>query len=133
MIREAVTPSRLAHLAGWGNSAGVFTRRGNFAMSKSKRGFGSMSPERQKEIASMGGRSVRPEQRSFSQDRELAKSAGRKGGSNTAPEKRSFSRDRELAVSAGSKGGRNVAPEDRSFSRDPELAVRAGSLGGSAK
>lgn len=24
MIREALTPSRLAHLAGWGNSAGVF-------------------------------------------------------------------------------------------------------------
>ncbi|ACA17161.1 MULTISPECIES: general stress protein [Methylobacterium] len=48
--------------------------------STSKRGFASMDMERQREIASKGGRSVPAEKRSFSQDRELASSAGRKGG-----------------------------------------------------
>ncbi|WWT39829.1 stress-induced acidophilic repeat motif protein [Microcystis phage Mwe-JY25] len=47
---------------------------------KSKRGFASMSPEKQREIASKGGRSVPNDKRSFSQDRGLAASAGRKGG-----------------------------------------------------
>ncbi|MEN3929992.1 KGG domain-containing protein [Microvirga sp. W0021] len=46
----------------------------------SKRGFASMSAERQRAIASKGGRSVPAEKRSFSQDRGLASSAGRKGG-----------------------------------------------------
>lgn len=48
--------------------------------STSKRGFASMGEERQREIASKGGRSVPAEKRSFSQDRELASAAGRKGG-----------------------------------------------------
>ena len=51
--------------------------------STSKRGFASMDIERQREIASKGGRSVPAEKRSFSQDRELASSAGRKGGQST--------------------------------------------------
>ena len=46
----------------------------------SKRGFASMDPERQREIARMGGASVPSEKRSFSQDRNLAAQAGRKGG-----------------------------------------------------
>ena len=48
--------------------------------STSKRGFASMDPEKQREIASKGGQSVPAEKRSFSQDRELASEAGRKGG-----------------------------------------------------
>ncbi len=50
------------------------------ATGKSKRGFASMDPEKQREIASKGGQSVPAEKRSFSQDRELASEAGRKGG-----------------------------------------------------
>ena len=46
----------------------------------SGRGFASMSEDRQREIASKGGRSVPAEKRSFSQDRGLASLAGRKGG-----------------------------------------------------
>ena len=46
----------------------------------SKRGFASMDPERQREIARKGGASVPSEKRSFSQDRGLAAQAGRKGG-----------------------------------------------------
>lgn len=46
----------------------------------SGRGFASMTEDRQREIASKGGRSVPAEKRSFSQDRGLASQAGRKGG-----------------------------------------------------
>ena len=47
---------------------------------KSSRGFASMDRAKQKEIARKGGESVPNEKRSFSQNRELAASAGRKGG-----------------------------------------------------
>lgn len=39
-----------------------------------------LTPERRREIASMGGKSLQSSQRSFSQNRELASIAGRKGG-----------------------------------------------------
>lgn len=46
----------------------------------STRGFASMGQDRQREIASKGGRSVPADKRSFSQNRGLASQAGRKGG-----------------------------------------------------
>ena len=46
----------------------------------SPRGFAAMDKSRQKEIARKGGAAVPHEKRSFSQDRDLAASAGRKGG-----------------------------------------------------
>ncbi len=46
----------------------------------SNRGFASMNAERQRQIASMGGKAVPDEKRSFSQNPELAAEAGRKGG-----------------------------------------------------
>lgn len=73
---------------------------------KSKRGFASMDPEKQREIARKGGRSVPNEKRSFSQSRDLAASAGRKGGQSVDPHKRSFSRNHALAIEAGRKGGK---------------------------
>lgn len=45
-----------------------------------KRGFASLSPERRTEIARKGGGSVPAEKRSFSQNRNLARTAGAKGG-----------------------------------------------------
>ncbi len=71
---------------------------------KSKRGFASMSPEKQREIASKGGKSVPAEKRSFSQSADLAATAGRKGGQAVDPKNRSFSRDPALAAAAGTKG-----------------------------
>ena len=44
------------------------------------RGFASMIPERRREIASKGGKSVKPENRAYSRDKDLAARAGRKGG-----------------------------------------------------
>jgi general stress protein YciG len=50
---------------------------------KSNRGFASMDENKQREIASKGGKSVPPEERSFSKDRGLASEAGKKGGENS--------------------------------------------------
>lgn len=51
---------------------------------KSKKGFASMCPEKQKEIASLGGKAVKSENRSFSRNKDLAREAGRKGGLRSA-------------------------------------------------
>lgn len=47
---------------------------------KSKRGFASLSKEHQLECARAGGRAVKPANRSFARNPELARSAGRTGG-----------------------------------------------------
>lgn len=72
---------------------------------KSRRGFAAMSPEKQREIARMGGSSVPAEKRSFAMNRALAADAGRKGGLNVPTENRSFSRNPALASAAGRVGG----------------------------
>src|SRR5487761_428634 len=71
----------------------------------SNRGFASMNQERQRQIASMGGKAGPDEKRSFSQTRRLAAEAGRKGGQSVPGSKRSFSQNPELAAEAGRKGG----------------------------
>jgi len=71
----------------------------------SERGFASMDPARQRDIARKGGESVPAAKRSFAQNPQLAALAGRKGGASVPPEKRSFSQNRVLAAEAGRKGG----------------------------
>ena len=94
-----------------------------------KRGFASMTPERQRQIAQMGGKSVPDAKRSFSQNRQLAAEAGRKGGSRVPGAKRSFSQNRELAATAGRKGGQSVPKEKR---KDPEVAAEVVAQGENA-
>ncbi len=50
-----------------------------------KRGFASMSPEKRREIARLGGKSIPAEKRSFAQNRILASKAGRNGGRRSRP------------------------------------------------
>lgn len=69
----------------------------------SRRGFASMSPERQREISSLGGKSVPPEKRSFTKDPNLASKAGRIGGLKSKGT--AFAKNRALASEAGRKGG----------------------------
>src|SRR3972149_764233 len=88
-----------------------------------KRGFASMDPARQREIASMGGKSIPPENRSYSKDRELAQRAGKKGGSVSRPETRTYS-DLETAAECGSKGGLAVPAGKRTFSPQPQPVPR---------
>lgn len=73
----------------------------------SKRGFASMTPERRRQIASMGGKAVKKENRSFSRDRNLAVESGRKGGAAVKSEDRSFSVDKAFASKCGRKGGKS--------------------------
>jgi general stress protein YciG len=47
---------------------------------KPRRGFDTMAPERHREIASMGGKAVPVEKRTYARDRALAAEAGRRGG-----------------------------------------------------
>lgn len=47
---------------------------------KQRKGFAVLSLEERRRIASMGGKAVRPENRAYSKNRELAVEAGRKGG-----------------------------------------------------
>jgi uncharacterized protein len=75
---------------------------------KGKQGFASMSPEKRREIAIIGGKSVPAEKLGFAA---------------LSPERR-----RELA----SKGGKSVPAEKRSFSTNPDLAAQAGRKGGQA-
>jgi general stress protein YciG len=72
---------------------------------KQPKGFRKVSAERRREIARMGGKAVKTENRSFSRDPELARKAGAKGGRGVNPEQRSFSQNRTLARAAGRKGG----------------------------
>lgn len=57
---------------------------------KSNRGFASMSPERRKEVASKGGKSVKWQNRAFSKNRKLAQEAGRKGGLNSTKRTKAY-------------------------------------------
>ena len=62
----------------------LIKEEGKMAQSKghdtSNRGFASMDEKKRREIASKGGHSVPPEERSFAKDPELAAEAGKKGG-----------------------------------------------------
>jgi general stress protein YciG len=68
----------------------------------SERGFGAMDKDKQRDIASKGGKSVPAEERSFSKDHELASEAGRKGGHASGG---NFANEPERAAGAGKKGG----------------------------
>jgi general stress protein YciG len=70
-----------------------------------KRGFAGMTPERRKEIAAKGGKSVPANKRAFAANKDLAIKAGRKGGAQARPSKRPFNMDPALASRAGKLGG----------------------------
>lgn len=65
---------------------------------KAKRGFASMDPERQKEIASRGGRAAHEKGTAHEWSVDEARSAGRRGGV-------AVSRDREHMSAIGREGG----------------------------
>lgn len=81
-------------------------------------GFAGMSPERQREIASNGGKAAHALGKANRWTSETARAAGRKGGQAVA-------RDREHMASIGRKGGTAV-------SADREHMSTIGKLGGAA-
>lgn len=65
---------------------------------KARRGFAVMDPQRQREIASEGGRAAHERGNAHEFTSEEARQAGRKGG-------QSISQNREHMAAIGSKGG----------------------------
>jgi uncharacterized protein len=72
---------------------------GNEKPQRRGRGFASMSPEEQRQIASVGGRASQASGNAHRFDSAEAREAGRKGG-------RVVSQNREHMSAIGSKGGR---------------------------
>lgn len=97
------------------------------ANNEDKRGFGSMDQDKQREIASKGGRSVPAEKRSFSQDSDLASEAGQKGGENSG------GGNRQQQASGGyrsQQGGGSERGRSANFANDRERASEASRKGG---
>lgn len=65
-----------------------------------KRGFASMDPEKQRDIASQGGRAAHERGNAHEFTSEEAREAGRKGGE-------AVSQDRQHMAEIGRKGGEN--------------------------
>lgn len=65
---------------------------------KAERGFAAMDPEKQREIASKGGKAAHEKGTAHEWDSEEAREAGRKGGETV-------SKDREHMSEIGRKGG----------------------------
>lgn len=82
----------------------------NAVKSVKKRGFGSMSPEKQKEIASMGGKASHAKGTAHRFNAEEAKEAGRKGGLTT-------SQNAEHMAEIGRKGGQMSRRASKSNNR----------------
>jgi general stress protein YciG len=102
--------------AGGANSGGG---RGN---GKSNRGFASMSPERQREIASKGGRAAHEKGTAHEWTAEEARQAGRKGGETV-------SRDRAHMAAIGREGGGARGARNRRDAQQQEQGGEAGNEG----
>ncbi|HZH67270.1 MAG TPA: KGG domain-containing protein [Flavisolibacter sp.] len=60
---------------------------------KSRRGFAAMSAERQREIASQGGRAAHEQGVAHEWNRDEARAAGKKGGQASGTKRRGSGRD----------------------------------------
>lgn len=60
---------------------------------KSRRGFAAMSPERQREIASQGGRAAHEQGVAHEWSKDEARAAGKKGGQASGTKRRITGRD----------------------------------------
>ncbi|MDQ6611001.1 MAG: KGG domain-containing protein [Gemmatimonadota bacterium] len=83
---------------------------------KSRRGFASMDPERQKEIASKGGRAAHEKGTAHEWSSDEARHAGRKGGVTV-------SRDRAHMAAIGREGGESRSAAARQ-TRQPATSDR---------
>ena len=80
---------------------------------RSNRGFASMDRERQREIASKGGRAAHRKGTAHQWSADEAREAGRKGGT-------SVSRDREHMAAIGREGGASAHRRTRTSSSDSQ-------------
>jgi len=91
----------------------------------SQRGFASMDPERQRQIASEGGRAAHQRGTAHEFTPEEARRAGSKGGQVT-------SQDREHMAAIGRKGG-EASHGGRNRAREEKAGTKPASRSGSAQ
>jgi uncharacterized protein len=84
---------------GFNEARGDHRTRSNIMSNTSNRGFASMDEDKQREIASKGGRASGG---NFAHDRGRASEAGKKGGQASGG---NFANDPQRASEAGRKGG----------------------------
>ena len=87
---------------------------------KSKRGFASMSPDRQKEIASKGGRAAHAKGTAHEWTSDEARVAGQKGGITVSRDRAhmaAIGREGGESRSRASRAGRGGTMADREMSR----------------
>ena len=89
---------------------------------KSKRGFASMDANRQREIASKGGRAAHAKGTAHEWTSDEARVAGRKGGEVV-------SRDRAHMAAIGREGGESRGAKNRGRQNGREVSVGSGSSG----
>ena len=84
----------------------------------SKRGFASMDPQRQKEIASRGGRAAHEKGTAHEFSSDEARKAGRKGGE-------AVSRDRSYMAMIGRRGGERRSANRKAVAETPQQQTAA--------
>src|SRR5947199_8128389 len=89
----------------------------------SKRGFASMDPAKQREIASKGGRAAHAKGTAHEFTTDEARVAGRKGGE-------AVSRDRAHMSAIGREGGHSRGARARANSSGPDTGMNSGSNSG---
>jgi general stress protein YciG len=89
---------------------------------KSNRGFASMDPQRQREIASEGGRAAHEKGTAHEFTSEEAREAGRKGGMARSANRRS-------AIQSGSSGGSHASGSNSGGSHSGGGSSSGGSHG----
>lgn len=80
-----------------------------------ERGFASMDPERQREIAAEGGRAAHEKGTAHEFDSEEAREAGSKGGKAAHEKGTAHEFDSQEAREAGSKGGKASHRDDNRY------------------
>jgi len=99
---------------------------------KSRRGFASMDPARQKEIASKGGRAAHEKGTAHEWSSDEARNAGRKGGVTV-------SQDREHMAAIGREGGESrsaaarQARQQQGSDREVAITVSRDGMGDSVR
>jgi uncharacterized protein len=98
----------------------------------SNRGFASMDPNRQREIASQGGKAAHQKGTAHEFTTEEARQAGSKGGQAAHEKGTAHEFDSEEAREAGRKGGQASHEKGTAHEFDSEEAREAGRKGGQA-
>jgi general stress protein YciG len=107
-------------------------KQGGSQPASRNRGFASMDPERQREIASEGGRAAHERGTAHEFTSAEAREAGSKGGQAAHENRTAHEFDSEEARIAGRKGGQAAHQRGTAHEFDSEQARAAGRKGGQA-